>query len=73
VEAEPRGVTHRHHYRSADSLGCTEDGAAERALADLRAMYEPYVNSLSVRLMLPLPEWLPKPGARDNWQKSKWV
>lgn len=50
-----------------------EGGAAERALADLRAMYEPYVNSLSVRLMLPLPEWLPKPGARDNWQKSKWV
>jgi len=49
-----------------------QDAEADRALLDLRAMYEPYVNSLSIRLMLPLPEWLPKPGARDNWQKSKW-
>lgn len=54
-------------------LQVREDAEAERVLVDLRAMYEPYVSSLSIRLMLPLPEWMAKPGARDNWQKSKWV
>jgi len=33
---------------------------------------EPYVNALSENLSLPLPRWVPIPGARDNWQKSKW-
>ena len=50
-----------------------EDQASAAALDDLRAMYEPYVNSLADFLLLPLPNWLPSPGARDNWQKSKWV
>lgn len=49
-----------------------EDEAATAALAGLRAMYEPYVHALSENLSLPLPRWLPIPGARDNWQKSKW-
>jgi hypothetical protein len=34
----------------------------------LRAMYEPYVNALSVYLLMPLPTWVPPEGARDNWQ-----
>lgn len=50
-----------------------EDQTSAAALDDLRAMYEPYVNSLADFLLLPLPNWLPEPGARDNWQKSKWV
>ena len=41
-------------------------------LADLRAMYEPYVEGLSHFLMMPLPGWLPKPRATDNWQTSAW-
>ncbi len=49
-----------------------EDDAAASALGELRAMYEPYVNALADFLLLPLPQWLPAPGARDNWQKSKW-
>lgn len=50
-----------------------EDQASAAALAELRAMYEPYVNALADFLLLPLPNWLPSPGARDNWQKSKWI
>ena len=41
-------------------------------LLDLRAMYEPYVEVLSRYLMMPLPGWLPKPRATDNWQTSAW-
>jgi len=33
-------------------------------------MYEPYTEVLSRFLMMPLPGWLPKPRATDNWQTS---
>jgi hypothetical protein len=41
-------------------------------LMELRAMYEPYIEVLSRFLMMPLPGWLPKPRATDNWQTSAW-
>jgi len=42
----------------------------ENTLDELRAMYEPYTHVLSRYLMMPLPGWLPKPRASDNWQTS---
>jgi ABC-type multidrug transport system fused ATPase/permease subunit len=55
----------------------TEAGIALRnepgddaTLAELRAMYEPYTEVLSRYLLMPLPDWLPKPRASDNWQTS---
>jgi hypothetical protein len=48
-----------------------EDGD-ETTLAELRAMYEPYTDVLSRYLMMPLPGWLPKERASDNWQTSAW-
>jgi len=44
----------------------------DSTLLDLRALYEPYVAVLSRYLMMPLPGWLPKPRANDNWQTSAW-
>jgi hypothetical protein len=35
--------------------------------SSMRAMYEPYVNALSVFLLMPLPDWSPPEGSRDNW------
>jgi Ion channel len=46
--------------------------AFEERLTELREMYEPYVNALSDFLLMPLPVWIPQPGIRDNWQRSKW-
>ncbi len=46
--------------------------AAEKRLAELRAMYEPFVDGLSKRLLLPLPQWIRPPGAVDDWQTSAW-
>jgi hypothetical protein len=48
-----------------------EDGD-DNTLEELRAMYEPYTNVLSRYLMMPLPGWLPKARASDNWQTSAW-
>jgi ABC-type multidrug transport system fused ATPase/permease subunit len=42
----------------------------EKTLEELRAMYEPYTRVLSHYLMMPLPGWLPKARASDNWQTS---
>src|SRR5256884_6520962 len=44
----------------------------EETLKELRAMYEPYTHVLSRYLMMPLPGWLPKARASDNWQTSAW-
>jgi len=44
----------------------------ENTLDELRAMYEPYTHVLSRYLMMPLPGWLPKARASDNWQTSAW-
>jgi hypothetical protein len=44
----------------------------ERHLASLRAAYEPYVEALSRRLLMPLPPLVPAPDARDNWLRSAW-
>src|SRR2546421_349619 len=41
-------------------------------LAELRSMYEPYITVLSDYLLMPLPGWLPKSRAIDNWQTSAW-
>ena len=46
--------------------------AGDAKLAELRAMYEPIVNGLSMRLRMPLPTWcvVPVPTARPTiWQR----
>lgn len=50
---------------------CAEDGALER-LAELRAMYEPYVNALSAYLAMRLPPWMSEKRAVHNWETSAW-
>ena len=49
-----------------------EGSAAEAKLKKLRAMYEPYVQSLSAFLRFSLPGWFPPASHRDNWQTSAW-
>jgi hypothetical protein len=44
--------------------------ASERRLDELRAMYEPQVNVLSRRLLMPLPPWLPAAGVNEYWQAT---
>ena len=49
------------------------DGAEDdKKLAEMRELYEPYVNALSEFLLYPLPAWLPEGPTQDNWETSAW-
>jgi hypothetical protein len=41
-------------------------------LAKLRSMYEPYIHSTAVNLMVALPPWQHPSKMRDNWQAGPW-
>jgi hypothetical protein len=43
---------------------------AREVLASLRATYEPLLDGLGVRLMLPLTEWIAADDAADHWQRG---
>lgn len=54
----------------AHEVHLAEGTAAEAKVRELRDLYEPYLNSLSDALSMPLPAWLPRPDEKDNWQRT---
>ena len=44
---------------------------ADRALATLRDLYEPYAVGLADRLLFAMPPWFPSEGS-DAWQTTAW-
>jgi hypothetical protein len=49
------------------------DGAdAPERLAALQILYEPYLHSLSRRLLMTLPPWIQTDRKKDNWQGGPW-
>jgi len=57
---------------AAAGVQLREGPEADKLLADLRQMYEPFVSALANRLLMPLPSWLPTPGATDVWKTTAW-
>jgi hypothetical protein len=50
------------------------DGPAiDTKLAELREMYEPFVNALGQFFLLAVPPFLPEKATVDNWQTSAWT
>jgi ion channel len=49
---------------------CGESG--DKKLIELREMYEPYLNGLSLRLLMPLPSWGVGHHFVENWKRSAW-
>jgi hypothetical protein len=45
---------------------------APERLAELRAVYEPYLHALSRRLLMTLPPWIHQNRMKDNWQGGPW-
>jgi hypothetical protein len=54
-----------------EGLDLTREPELIAKMAELRAMYEPFVNALANRLLLRLPPWL-HGGKMDNWRTSAW-
>ena len=52
------------------SSKCGESG--DKKLIQLREMYEPYLNGLSIRLLMPLPSWGVGQRSVENWKRSAW-
>ncbi|HKM89246.1 MAG TPA: potassium channel family protein [Candidatus Acidoferrales bacterium] len=52
--------------------GAQQAEEAEKRLGEFRAMYEPYLNGLAQRLLLPLPPWIPQGEAHYNWRTTAW-
>jgi hypothetical protein len=46
------------------------DAGTQKRFEDLRAMYEGYVESLSRRLLMPLPPWIPPDRVHENWNAT---
>ncbi len=57
---------------AAVGLKLRSSDEARQKLAKLRSMYEPYVHSTAVRLMVSLPPWRHPSKTRDNWQAGPW-
>jgi hypothetical protein len=49
-----------------------DDEASYKKLADLRAMYEPYLDALSRFLYMEVPPWILATEISDNWKTSAW-
>jgi hypothetical protein len=57
---------------SLEEVGVTVCNAPslEKRLIELRGMYEPYVTALSELLLMELPDWMPRAGAKDSWKTA---
>ena len=55
------------------ALALREGAGVDAKLAELRAMYEPFVNGLAHLLLFTLPPVLSDKVAVDNWQTSAWM
>lgn len=42
-------------------------------LTELRQMYEPYIASLSERLLMPVSPWISEKVQKDNWKTTAWA
>jgi hypothetical protein len=49
-----------------------DDAEGPDRLEELRVLYEPYLYSLSRRLLMELPPWIHTDYKKDNWQSGPW-
>jgi len=54
-------------------LSVHDESAIDARLAELREMYEPFVNSLGQFFLLAVPPIIQERASVDNWQTSAWT
>jgi hypothetical protein len=57
---------------AAAGVRVRQGAEADQKLEKLRALYEPYVEALSRRLVFALPPWMHSEKKKDNWQSGPW-
>jgi hypothetical protein len=57
----------------AAGLVLAEGEAVDAKLAELRELYEPFVNALADALLFRLPPIVPDKPPVDNWQSTAWT
>jgi hypothetical protein len=70
---EPDALKRLQDVLAADGIGCPEGANTVAKLAELRGMYEPFVNGLAAYFLFKLPEFSPARQTADNWQTSSWM
>jgi hypothetical protein len=53
-------------------LRLAETPEAQKKLAHLRSLYEPYVAGIARNLFITLPPWIHSEKKKDNWQAGPW-
>ena len=53
-------------------LSLRQSADVGQKLADLRALYEPYVEGIARNLFIPLPPWVRHDAIKDNWRSGPW-
>ena len=61
--------------KSLQDAGMTlrDEATMAAALAELRALYEPFVNALAAYFLFSMPPFQPDKPPVDNWQTSAWL
>lgn len=77
LEAPPTRLSSAEFIRLRDVLAevglrLRDEENAERHLAELRKIYEPFVQALAAHLLVNLPPWIPGTRTVDDWQTSAW-
>lgn len=62
----------REQFRAA-GLPLEDTPGIDQKLAELRGMYEPFVNALAKHFLFALPPVVPEKPPVDNWQTSAWM
>ena len=68
----PQMLAQLHSTLAKVGLKLQAGDEAERKLAELRMMYEPYLLSLAAYHHISVPPWILEKERQDNWQASAW-
>lgn len=68
----PAALTQLRTSLAETGLALRASEAADRALIELRALYEPYAAAMAERLRFVLPPWLPMTDEVDDWTTTAW-
>jgi hypothetical protein len=69
----PDALQRLREFLDADRIRFPEGTTTVAKLAELRGMYEPFVNGLAGYFLFKLPEFFPARQTADNWQTSAWM